>query len=68
MSEKSVEVKSVTFAKLVNIGNYENERFEITVSPVSEKATPDAMFRYAHLEVTKAIESLRQTKAVRKIG
>jgi len=53
--EASSKVESITYERLVNLGNYENERFAITLSPSSPDTTPRSLFNAAHVIIDKAI-------------
>ena len=53
--EASSKIESITYERLVNTGNYENERFAITLSPMSRDTPPSKLFNAAHVIISKAI-------------
>jgi len=67
MPDPSVNIESITFSRLVNKGNYENERFEITLKPANSEMTARKLFNAAYIIVDKAVDD-RTNKSSRKMS
>ena len=61
-----MQIKEVTYERLVNLGNYENERFALTVSATSQGQDTTSLFDFARREVNAQVEGAKKER-VRKI-
>jgi len=70
MQEKSAniaKINSITFSRLVNTGNYENERFEVCISPTNDEITSRALFNAAYLVIDAAVRDRFDKGTERKV-